>query len=502
MANGDSQMANVYKAAKRVLHGRSVIYSSVEQVDETNLLDVLDKALRTHDNNKTDIEYLWNYYKGKQPIESRQKDVRPEICNTICENTANEIASFKVGYQFGEPVQYVSRSGKEETAQSIELLNEYMFAEDKAASDQELGEWQFVTGTAYRLVLPDTEGEEDEAPFEMFVLNPASTFVVYSTDIGNKPLMGCTYSTNEETGDERYCIYTPERYYEVMNKQEITIRESHSLGMIPIFEYPLSNARMGCFEAALPLLDMQNDLLSNRMDGIEQNVQAFLKFINCDIDTEGFENLRREGAIKVKSVDGANADVDVVVSDLDQQQVQTLVDDVHTAILTICGMPSKSASSSISDTGAAVLLRDGWSLAEARAKDAEHVFKRSEKQMLRLVLNICTTLSGAGFNLKLSDIDMRFTRRNYEAVQSKSQVLISMLQQNKIHPLLAFEHSGLFSDPEAAYLLSMEYYNEQVERWQPVLASDSDEEEEENDETEDVSADGQVSDETETSDTE
>ena len=58
---------------------------------------------------------------------------------------------------------------------------------------------------------------------------------------------------------------------------------------------------------------------------------------------------------------------------------------------------------------------------------------------------------------------MKFTRRNYEAIQSKSQVLVSMLQQPKIHPMLAFSHCGMFTDPESAYTMSMEYYEEQQE---------------------------------------
>lgn len=115
-----------------------------------------------------------------------------------------------------------------------------------------------------------------------------------------------------------------------------------------------------------------------------------------------------------------------------------------------------------SDTGSAVLLRDGWSDAEARAKDSENVFKRAEKKMLKLVLRICRDLGG--LTLKLSDIDMKFTRRNYEAIQSKSQVLISMLQEPKIHPQLAFQHSGMFSDAESAYNMSMKYYEEQQEK--------------------------------------
>ena len=59
---------------------------------------------------------------------------------------------------------------------------------------------------------------------------------------------------------------------------------------------------------------------------------------------------------------------------------------------------------------------------------------------------------------------MKFTRRNYEAIQSKSQVLISMLQEPKIHPQLAFQHSGMFSDAESAYTMSMKYYEEQQQK--------------------------------------
>lgn len=59
---------------------------------------------------------------------------------------------------------------------------------------------------------------------------------------------------------------------------------------------------------------------------------------------------------------------------------------------------------------------------------------------------------------------MKFTRRNYEAIQSKSQVLVSMLQQPKIHPQLAFSHCGMFTDPESAYTMSVAYYEEQQKK--------------------------------------
>lgn len=456
----------------RQMSGRRVIKTSVAEVTEENVIDVLTKSLAIHEINRSEIDYLWNYYRGKQPILNRVKEVRPEICNRIVENRANEIVSFKVGYLCGEPIQYVGRKGDEATATAITALNELMFAEDKATKDQEIVEWQMICGTAYRLVLPDKDGEEDDAPFEIHTLDPRDTFVVYSSEIGNEPLMGVKYY-KDDNEVVRFSVYTKNRYYLIEND---ALKESkgHALDMVPIFEYPANNARLGSFEIVLPLLDKINNIESNRMDGMEQTIQAFIKFVNCDITAEDFKELKEMGAIKVKSVDGAQADVDVVTNELNQDQSQTLKDDCYNAILTICGIPNRNGGSSTSDTGAAVQLRDGWSLAEARAKDSENMFKKSEKPMLKLVLRICRDLGN--INLRLKDIDMKFTRRNYEAIQSKSQVLVSMLQQEKIHPMLAFSHCGMFTDPENAYAISMKYYEEHKTTKQPVIEDEESEE--------------------------
>lgn len=439
------------------MNGRRIIKTSVREITENNVLDVLRKSLNTHVLNRNEIDYLYKYYKGDQPIRYRVKEVRPEICNRIVENRANEIVSFKVGYLCGEPIQYVSRSGKENTVKQVNILNEYMFAEDKASQDQEIVEWQMICGTAYRMVLPDDEDDLDEAPFEMYTLDPRNTFIVYSSEIGNEPLMAVKYYV-DDTNVTHYSIYTKNMYY-VVDGDLLTGATPHALYDIPIIEYPANNSRLGSFEIVLPLLDAMNSVASNRMDGVEQLVQAFIKFINCDISKEDYQEFLELGAIKVKSVDGQAADVGVVTTELNQTQSQTLKDDYYNAMLTICGMPNRNGSKSTSDTGAAVVLRDGWSDAEARAKDSENVFKRAEKKMLKLVLRICEDLRDS--TLHLRDIDMKFTRRNYEAIQSKSQVLISMLQEPKIHPQLAFQHSGMFSDAESAYAMSMKYYEDE-----------------------------------------
>ena len=455
----------------RTMYGRRVITTDVSEITADNVVEVLKKAMEDHELNRGEIEYLWKYFKGDQPILRRKKTVRPEICNKIVENRANEIVSFKVGYLCGEPIQYVGRSNDAAVGESICALNEYMFIVDKAALDREVVEWQMIAGTANRMVLDNEafDADSDEAPFEMYTLDPRDSFVVYSTDVKHKRMMGVKYNTDDH-GFKTYSVYT-DKWYFIIEDEKVKKAVAHALGAVPIVEYPANNARLGSFEIVLPLLDAINNIESNRMDGVEQFVQAFMKFINCDIDEEKFKALSDLGAIKIKSADGQPADVDIVTSELDQSQTQVTKDDLYKAILSICGLPSMSdGNTSDSSNNGAVILKNGWQGAETRAKDSELMFKRSEKETLKVVLKLCDGL--ADLKVKLKDIDMKFTRRNYDNIQSKSQVLVTMLQQPKIHPQLAFTHCGMFSDPESAYSISNQYYEEQMAKWEPVDVDD------------------------------
>lgn len=472
----DITLVRRHGAPRKHLFGRRMIKLRYDRIDRSNVLEAVGKAMAIHLQNASEIRYLWDYYRGDQPILQRIKDIRPEINNKIVVNVANEIVSFKVGYQVGEPITYVGRNSNDGVAKGIIELNDYMFAEDKASQDQEIVEWQTICGTAYRMVLPD-RGEEDDSPFELYTLDPRESFVAYSTRLGNEPLMGVTYCRVEDGYEAT--VYTADEVFTItggkgalVDGSGTLVRSSkHLLGMVPIFEYPANRARIGAFELVIDLLDALNNVTSNRLDGVEQTIQSFLKFINCQIDQNTMAQVRALGAIMIKSVQGQTADVDTVKNDLDQEQTQTLKADLYQTVLTICGIPNRNGGTSTSDTGNAVIFRDGWETAESRAKDFEHIFKRSERRMLKLVLHICRELTGMG--LKLSDIDMKFTRRNYENIQSKSQVLVSMLGNGRIHPKLAFEHCGMFSDPESAYEISEKYYQEQMEKWTPKEVDES-----------------------------
>ena len=435
------------------LFGRRVIYTDADEITDENIVDELNKVLAVHSFNRAEIDYLYNYYKGNQPILTRKKEVRPEINNKVVVNRANEIVSFRVGYLVGSPIQYVSID-ENDINPEINRFNKFLLDENKAEKDKQLVTWSEICGTSYRIALPVSDREEDEAPFEIYTLDPRSSFVVYHSGLGNKPMMAGITLTHDN-GSTRHCVYTPSVYYEILDGL-IVKREEHFLGDIPIIEYPANSARLGAFEIVIGLLDAINTVESNRIDGIEQFVQALLVLKGVNLEGEEYNSLRENGGLSIP----LDADAKYLVQELNQTETQKLIDDMYSTVLTICGMPNRNGGSSTSDTGAAVIMRDGWENAEARAKDAESIFKQSDRQFLKLIVRYTNFI--CNMKLRASSIDPRFTRKYYGNTLEKVQVLTLMLNNDKIHPRLAFEHSGMFADPEFAYTLSKEYREKHI----------------------------------------
>lgn len=454
-----------------VLSGRRTIYTPCENIDHTNIAEIITEAARVHNQNATEIDYLWNYTRGVQPVLNRTKEVRPEICNKIVENHANEIVHFTSGYFMGEPCTYVGRGEGGDTSEEVTRLNNYMFEEDKASHDKQMATWMAVCGVGYRMILPDksVKAESDASPFELDTPDPRFTFVIYHTGFTSKRLVGVRMIYRRSSpnvvgvnipAEIIYCGYTKTHYFEIQDGK-LQKWKPHALGDIPIFEYRLNMELMGAFEPAIPVLDAINVITSNRLDGLEQFVQSFMKFINCDIDETEFAKLKELGALKIKSIDGQKSDVQIISQELNQTQTQTILDYLYDKLLNICGMPTTTkGGSSTSDTGTAVYLRDGWSQCESRAQETEGMFKKSEKQFLALALKIIRDING--INLNLSDIECKFTRRQHDNLTTKAQALQIMLECG-LKPEIAIATCGLFNDPMDVTQQSEEY----LTKWKP-----------------------------------
>ena len=462
--------------------GRKQIFTSVPRITSENVQDVVAKALHLFSSNQAEIKHLYNVYRGEQAILGKTKEVRPEINNRCVVNHANEIVSFKVSYLLSEPIMYVARGNT--PAEKINALNDYMHLEGKSAKDKQIADDFNICGVAYRMPLPNTlykRGSRDESPFKLYTLDPEQTFVVRSTELGNPVVCGVyTVKTTDEFGIEHLtaCVYTDTMYYEIDHDAAPgmagSIRKAvpHALGRVPIFEYINNESRLGAFEVVETQLEAINTLTSNRLDAVEQTVQSLTIFKNCEIDSESYSAIREMGAMQIKSGNGVNADVELLSNDLNQTDQQVFMDDLYNKILAITGMPARASDNSDSSNNGAVFMRGGWYSADARAKDSELLWKQAETDFLRLVLKICRDMGAV--DLSVADIDMKFTRRNYEDILSKSQSLVNMLSAG-VDPLSALTQCGLFGDPNEVFKRSAPYLKKWVfEEVSPDEEGDSD----------------------------
>lgn len=452
------------------LTGRTVIYTDVEEVTAENVVEVLKSANDSNQSNVSDIKYLYDYYKGKQPILDRVKTFNDTINNKIVENRANEIVAFKTGYFLSAPIQYIDM-GEDEVTDDLKLINGWADLESKESADLDLAEWLSICGTGFRMVLPKQERLDDsDSPFEIFTLDPQTTFVVYSSKLGHKPMMGVTFFQLADEDKSVYYVYTQSEFF-IISDDAIQERQSHALGMVPIIEYPANKARLGDFEIVIPLLDAINNMQSNRADGVEQFIQAILCLENMQLDSDeaGFmTRLKEVGGLMLP--EGAKAYY--LTQQLNQGDTQTLKDDLYNAVLYICGMPNRNGGSSTSDTGSAVILRDGWADAEARAKITENYFKKSERKFLNMIILISNTIGGT--NIMLPQVGIRFPRRNYTNDSAKVTNLVTMLANDWIAPQQAFEHSDMFPDPDAAFLEAKKWHDEnEAKQAQSLMNTDN-----------------------------
>lgn len=448
-----------------ILKGRREIFTDVKEINKENISKVLADAFEIHLLNVTEIKYLQEYERGVQPILNRLKEVRPEINNKVVENHAAEITAFKVGYVFGSPITFVQRASVdadgnngEADDKKLSILNEMMFEEGKAAQDQVIGKDISVCGVGYRIVLPK-KVKDGVSAFSILRLNPSNAFVVRLNDIYKKTVLGVSYVTLKDNS-LRVGAYTDKEYFELEGKDfaslNVVSTAKNMVGIVPIIEYKNDDERMGCFERVVSLLDALNEATSDRLNGLSQFVQSVLWMNNCEIDNDQMEQLKDKLGLLTKSEPGNPASVEYLTATLDQAQTQTLIDYLYEQILQIAGVPGREQSTG-GNTGQAIMLSNGWQIAETHARGVEQTFTQSEREMLKVVLRILSlTETSEVAELKLSDIDVKFSRNRTDSLLVKTQGLMNQLQAG-IHPLVAITNCGLYSDPQGVYNDSKRY---------------------------------------------
>ena len=445
--------------------GRTVIYTRASRINRNNIVKELEKALTIHRQNAIEIDYLDRYYRGDQPILYRKKVNRPEVNNKIAINLAYELVERKTADICAEPIQYVLRGTDEVKAEQISELNALMESESKQECDIDICRWRSICGTAYRFIGNDdgSGGLLDESEFELRSEDPRYTFVVYHTN--GKQAFSCQIREDED-GAEFYFCYTQAEWI-IVRDGKVENYGTNGNYAIPVIEYPNNSRRLSDIEIVIPIMDSINTLSSDRINGIEQFVASWVKFVNCEIDEETFQKMRDAGALVVKSNNGSEnkADVDIMTQELSQSEGQVVFNDLFERFLDISGLANRESNTG-GDTGSAVSLRNGHYDCGLRTAINEPILKKSENMTIKIILNRLRITRN--YILMPSDIQIHINHNKLDNLLTKSESL-KLLLDSGIFYKRAIKEVDLFSDPEQVAVESKErmeflYPTEQIEK--------------------------------------
>lgn len=433
-------------------YGRKIAYANVEQITADNIVNVVGNCIGAFYFNKTIIRYLWNYYKGDQPVLYRTKVQNADITNKVSENHAYEIVQFKVGQTYGEPIQLISRKDDDRINNAVDEFNDYLTDANKQEKDIKAGEWQSATGTSFKAVQITKNGD---MPFRIVAPTPMNTFVIYSRST-EEPLLAIQELKDADGQMYKLC-YTDSYECKIVNG-EVRDWQLHGFGGIPIVEFPNNHERISDIELVIGLLDAINTMQSNRMDSVQQFVEYWVKFINCEVDKETFEKMKMSHALTVKSINKDNkSDVDIMTQELNQTECQVAKDDLWDNAQSILAIPTRESQNSGGDTQGAVSLRAGWDFSKTRAKQKDPIIKTSEKRLAKVILNVIR-IKDHDLGLTARDFDVQINHSPLDNLYTKTQALDQMLKAG-INPRIAVSTCGLWGDAEKVFIQSKPYFD-------------------------------------------
>lgn len=441
---------------------------------------ILSDVMSVHETNQTQEMTLFNIFVNKTDWWSKAKVTREDINNKVSIPNAWALSRTINGYCFGEPVKFIARGsdetegGDEQTTKQaqVEVLSEMLDRMGNHDSDIMATMCASICGVGYKLALP-ANSEELELNGIPFVINtdiimPMLAGVVYSNESISRPVMGFiigTYYNEEGKADGNlYTCWTKYAQYmlkdsesgdgydtvkQIMDGKEVDVYQL-SNNRIPLIEVERNPFRKGDWEVATELLELKNNLISNRMDDIQQMVDYILVLTNCAFENDEDKKQALQARLLELKVANPNnpSKAEILKNALDQTSIQQLADYIDLLIQECVGIPNRQErGGGGGDTGQAVKYRNGFRDLENNAGLIIPKMDKAELQFIDLCLSYCENVKVEGItDLKARDVRCKFLRSFSDDALSASQAFINLVNGGMDY-VNACICSGVGTDP-------------------------------------------------------
>ena len=425
-------------------YGRQRILLDYEEVTPQNVIEVLEKATKIHDSNKSDCDYLIQYFLGEQDILNRESSSTSNINNKTVVNYAFPITREIVGYTLGSPVEFVAKNDRQD---QVQIINDSYDYESVNTTDMCAALYASICGVGYYITLPSTEITKDntpEIPLIVDYLDPRNTFVVQSNTIGNPQIMSCTIIETEDV--TLHICYTDQYRLIVEDMEKVTV-ESNPIGKDPITMLENSLFLTGDWEQAISVMNATNLVASDSLNDIEGTIRSLLVITGTEFEEgkedESLKNIKTNRLLTLVSPGGTNVDAKFIAPILESASVQNIREYLDEARNIITGIPDRDNNASGGDTGTAVLNRNGWTDIEIVARFKEMFIKKARKKQLEIGLAILKTLNLVEDDMRVLDVDITIGRHTTDNLSTKTTAFSTLVATGELATIDALELSGL-----------------------------------------------------------
>lgn len=468
-----------------ILLGRQKIYTDAKEVNSDNIIKVLRKAYNAHLANAADIQCLFEFEAGLQPLK-REKKVRKDIDIRIHDNVAHQIVEFNKGYFWSSPKMLVQRGSDEahgtdadRDSEGISAMNEMLKnALNMPREDLQLGDFVEKCGIGHRLIDVKTADEfkADElywtddgvytgALANVYTLDSRYAFCVYHNGVGRKKVLGVTFVRSG--GKLKFTCFTDKKRYEIEG-WDVKNEQVNPLGAIPIVEFERASDRMGSFERNMDEIDGLNIMISDFTNDVSQRTQELWWGNNVDFPTDektGEEKKPQSGDwVLTYSGEGRTANIQPLSSSFNGDSTITAIREQRNRILQEANVPIRYENSGGGSTGVAMDTSTGWSDAEIAAMQKQQMVDKGKREELNLIIRairlVPTDILPADAPIRKihsTDVEYKYPRRNEVDLSTQANCFATLVSHG-VHPHHALQIFKGFYDTEQVYIDSKPYF--------------------------------------------
>lgn len=276
---------------------QQIIDDEVElNLSNSNHMDLVKRSQELFNKLKTKYEKMYRYYQGKTDAIENYQFITSRSNNKINLNYIKKFVKEEVSYSVGKEISYESTSGNKEIIKDIN----YTISHWKSSHNIDLMKYMLIFSEVYELYYVDKDNN-----FSSKIIKPTEGYAF--TNEFNEMILFIHCFKSEFTNKEFIDVYSKNSIWRLNDKFEIISGPvNHIFKKVPVSHGVLSYERENdtIYSDIKGLQDAFETNLSDISNEISDFRNAYLKFLNSQVDNKDVEKMKELGILQFSNPDG------------------------------------------------------------------------------------------------------------------------------------------------------------------------------------------------------